>query len=220
MKVIAILALLMAAVAAQAQRIVRIPVGRDRFPLPSLKAAKAEIAAPAIAWNSVSLKSYAAKIQPILSNVCAECHARPQHASRFVLKKLDPNYNDPELAEKNLAAVLNWIDPAQPAESPLLKFALVAHGPGKQPPLRDAKHPAYATLEQWVFAVVPPMESIARRDPMMIQAIAIEPKPMASEPGHLPKLPLPEPLSPSPGSVSSDPFDPAAFNRTVHPRKK
>jgi hypothetical protein len=172
--------------------------------------------------NSAATKAFAAKVQPVLSNVCADCHAHPKHASPFKLKPHDPAFNDPQTADANLRAVTPLIDPAKPFASQLLTYASTAHGKATDPPLK-AGHPALKTLELWVHWASGPEGSAAPTevparpaDKAVVQAGATQP---AAEPAKLPPLkatPItqfanvkPDPTKPNP----TDPFDPAGFNK-------
>jgi len=179
--------------------------------------------------NSVATKMFAAKVQPVLSNVCADCHAHAKHTSPFKLKPHDPAFNDPQTAEANLRAVATLIDTSKPHASPLLKYAATAHGKATDPPLK-AGHPALKGLELWVHWASGPEGSAAPEsvppppaDKTVVQAAATQPAaaPTLPEPAKLP------PLKTSPISTFADakpkvdatkanpddPFDPAGFNK-------
>jgi hypothetical protein len=199
----------------------------------ALAAAGAVAQPPAAAkLNSVAAKSFTAQVQPVLSNVCADCHAHKTHASPFKLKAYDPAFNDPPTADANLQAVTPLLDVTNPHASPLLKYAATAHGKAADPPLK-AGHPALQKLELWVHwacgpegsaapTVVPPPPKV---DAAVVQTGATQPAPPATEPAKLPPVqptpirsfadrPLPEPAKLNP----ADPFDPAQFNQQV-PKK-
>jgi len=177
------------------------------------------------AINSVATKNFAAKIQPILSNTCMECHARADHGSNFLLKKYDPNFNDPKLAEANLKAFSVWLDIKEPSKSLALQYAVKAHGKAKVPPLRDENHPAYTTLELWIhtaasiegtamLATVPaPKKLMANTNSIQLVTSNEAVKPATSEPAMLPML-KPAPLK------MMDEFDPVQFNNSREQKKK
>jgi hypothetical protein len=173
-------------------------------------------------FNTVSAKAFAAKVQPILANRCADCHARKDHTSGFVLKRIDPGLNDPQGAEQNLRAAAKWITPAAPHDSPLLAKAIAAHGKATDPPLPGAGHVAYQVLELWVHwacaaegspapAVVPPRPTAAV---VITKPPAEPPTPAVVPAGGFATKSVQGTANPD------DPFDPAAFNRTVPPPKK
>ena len=177
--------------------------------------------------NSVAVKAFAAKVQPLLSNVCADCHAHAKHTSPFKLKPHDPAFNDPQTADANLRAVAPLIDTFTPHASPLLKYARTAHGKMTDPPLK-ADHPALKGLELWVHWACGPDGSAAPTavppppaDKAVVQAGATQPVALPAEPAKLPPLKAvpvqpfadtkakPDPAKPNP----ADPFDPAGFNK-------
>lgn len=176
--------------------------------------------------NSAATKAFAAKVQPVLSNVCADCHAHPKHASPFKLKPHDPAFNDPQTADANLRAVTPHLDTTRPHDSKLLKYTTTAHGKATEPPLK-AGHPALKTLELWVHWASWPEGSAAPTevpprpaDKAVVQAGATQPAPTPAEPAKLPPLKAtpvtqfgagakPDPTKPNP----TDPFDPAGFNK-------
>lgn len=177
-------------------------------------------------FNAESAKMFAAKVQPILTNRCADCHAHKDHASRFKLKSLDPGINDPQGADVNLRATARWITPGTPHASPLLAYATTAHGKVKDPPLPNP-HVAYTLLEVWVHwacgpdgsampAVIPPAPST----PSAVQpavATASTTSAIQQTSGFATGVGVKaEAVTPPP----SDPFDPATFNRSVQPIKK
>ena len=79
---------------------------------------------PEVKYNTAAAKPFAAKVQSILTNRCADCHAQKDHASKFKLRRIDPGINDPQSADENVRAVVKWINPATPHDSPLLVKAV------------------------------------------------------------------------------------------------
>lgn len=170
--------------------------------------------------NSAATKSFAGTVQPVLSNVCADCHAHPKHTSTFKLKAYDPAYSDPPAAEANLLAIAKWLDATTPHSSPLLTYATTAHGKATEPPLK-ADHPAFKKLALWVHwataadgsvapAVIPPPPA----ERILTQASGTQPAPAPIEPGKLPPLkttPFAKPDSKK--ANPDDPFDPVGFNK-------
>jgi hypothetical protein len=178
---------------------------------------------------------FARRVQPILMNTCARCHASGK-AGDF---KLTQVFGDAPLSgrssQQNLTAVLSQIKPADPMGSPLLRMAASAHGGSGQPPLRNRETPAYRTLEQWVqltaahapkaipvmsdtspFTAERPAKNIfenvekktARDEPIAKKEEAAKPKEsFASDAPEKPTGP-------------TDEFDPIIFNRLAHPEKK
>lgn len=171
--------------------------------------------------NSAATKAFAGSVQPILSNVCADCHAHAKHASNFKLKAYDPAFSDPPAAEANVKAVGKLLDAASPHASPLLKYATTAHGKATDPPLK-ADHPAYKKLELWVYwatavegSPAPATVPAPPADKTVIQAGAIQPAtPPTAEPSKLPPLKTTPFAKPDAKKANpDDPFDPATFNK-------
>lgn len=183
------------------------------------------------------------RIQPILVNQCADCHAKPGHASGFVLAKgtdFDPN---PALAKPNLAAVLKQLHKADPAKSPLLVKSLTAHGGMQQPAFVNRNIPGYRILEAWTYAVsgtptspAPASEPAVKSNPLPPSATPPAAKaPVASATGSDKPSPLPPPdvgafgqeakplpAGPDPANTGepADEFDPSVYNRNAHPGRK
>ncbi len=169
-------------------------------------------------FNPESAKMFAAKVQPVLTNRCADCHARKDHGSGFVLRAIEPGINDPQGADANLRAAARWLTPTDPHASPFLTKATTAHGKAKGPPLA-ADHPAYKHLELWAFWACGPDGSAAPAVIPPPKEPTAEPKVESGKPtGFAAKADAPPaavvPVTPP----VADPFDPAGFNRTV-PRK-
>lgn len=218
------------------------------------------------AFNSEAAKSFAGRVQPVLANACANCHARKDHASRFRMRYTSGEYVDHDATNANLYAVVRMLDREKPADSLILAKALTAHGGAKDAPLRSVA--AFRGLEAWVhWAAATEGAAIPTKFPALPVA-AIVPTPSASppslaqltggkkpahtieepppapgapthlvlgprEPGKLPPLPKAEPITPGgfatgPRAPTADPtkpnpadeFDPAAFNRAMHPNRK
>ncbi|MCU0702544.1 MAG: hypothetical protein MUF18_00960 [Fimbriiglobus sp.] len=178
-------------------------------------------------FNAAAGKMFPTKVQPLLSNLCADCHAHPKHTSPFKLKAYDPGFSDPQTAETNLRAVTRYLDVTNPHASPLLKFAITAHGKAEDPPLK-AGHPALKGLELWTHwacgpdgSAMPTAVPPPRVDKTVIQTGATKPASPFTEPARLPPVkttplgqfadtkPKADPTKPNP----IDPFDPAGFNK-------
>lgn len=104
---------------------------------------------------------FTSKVQPILINACAGCHARPGVAP-FVLTRPSLMFGDRRATQLNLASVVDAIRRDDPGKSPLLLNALNLHGGAAQPPLRDRESPAYRHLEEFVRLVTGKSASPAR----------------------------------------------------------
>jgi hypothetical protein len=195
-----------------------------------------------------SLSLFVSKVQPILMNICATCHATG-HGGSF---KLSRTYSNSALGQRailsNVAAATSFINRQQPETSALLVKAITAHGEATAPPIRDRRLPAYRHLDDWVRMALdqplkspPPAALAAARPQPMGAAMPIPPEPSGQ--GEMPfqvvspsKEPVREnnkpsekapPAMPSPPAAAekpktepSDPFDPLIFNKQAHPEKK
>ena len=170
------------------------------------------------AFNGESYKMFPAKVQPVLTNLCANCHARADHASGFKLVRVPDGFANPRETGRHVRAK-----------------AVSAHGGMKDPPLFARTHPAFKNLELWVHwaslpegspapATIPaakpassstPAITVAQTPPLAMPAE----RPAADEPAKLPAVRA-TPVEPAkPIANADDPFDPAAFNRVAHPPK-
>ena len=186
-------------------------------------------------FNGESAKAFAAKIHPILMNLCAGCHSRSD-AGAFQLKRLEPGYANAQGIERNLAASAKQLDRANPGASPLLIMAVTAHSKGKEAPIFSKEHPAFKSLELWVhWAAAREGSPVPTAIPQTV-AKAPAPLPAANpiqltgaikpfEPAKVPAAPVEnfavQPKAADPGRINpDDPFDPGAFNRAAQPTKK
>jgi hypothetical protein len=193
---------------------------------PEVKQAKAEVTkpdvvteVPVIDYNSESFPLFASKVNSILLNVCANCHAR-EDAKVFKLTRIGGRSG----VTKNLMAALPQINPKDPMASPLLTKAILPHGTATEAPFKTRNHPAYQALETWV--------RFARAE----EGTSAPEAPIVTEPKKLPEIDKPEAIFPDKPAVKStnpssdsfgqdstttpkpgkrqptDPFDPAIFN--------
>jgi hypothetical protein len=99
--------------------------------------------------DSVSL--FTTRVQPILMNTCASCHASERGGAFRLSRIYDYGLGNRRTVEQNLAAVLAQVNLREPQLSTLLNKAVSIHAPGMlQAPLRNRQVPAYRTLEEWV----------------------------------------------------------------------
>jgi hypothetical protein len=180
---------------------------------------------PAIDYNSESFPLFASKVNAVLMNSCATCHARDD-AKSFRLNRLGGRTG----ATKNLMAALPHVNPANPAASPILVKAVTAHGSAAEAPFKTRSHPAYQTLEAWVRVARAPEGTPVPEAPL--------PLPAPAEPRKLPDLgqDTKGPVVPAAAKGDAfgrdnksaprtdaarprDEFDPAIFNGQVKPKK-
>jgi hypothetical protein len=176
---------------------------------------------------------FVAKVQPILMNLCARCHAAGD-GGRFTLESVIEG-SERKAALHNLAATLKQLKRNGAVASPLLEKALTAHGKALEPPLRDRQALAYQNLEAWAQLAAPRGEAPTAAPERPVEGAA--PAPAVSKPLEAPaparfvsKPPPPAPklifgetsasqTRPEPQTEARDPFDPAIFNGTIQPKK-
>ena len=148
-----------------------------------------------------AIRTFPAQVQPVLMNLCARCHCRPDHPGGFKLVRVTDGYSDVYATARNLQTAAAFVRADQVASSPLLMKAVSPHGGMKVPPMVGRAHPAFRHLEKWsANALIPSAK------PTVVQAAATVPAPPA-EPAPLPPIVA----KPNP----NDPFDPAVFNQTT-----
>ncbi len=182
--------------------------------------------APDVDMTAAALGLFSTRVQPILMNACASCHANGQGGAFKLTRTYGVGTGDRRTMQQNLAAVIGQLNVRQPQASPLLTKAVSVHGPLANAPLRDRQAPAYRALEEWVGRTLADNPQLQER---------LGPPPAAPPPA-LPK-PAPTPVKPDGrgGEVATpsapptpapafgnpaeppDPFDPAVFNRQAHP---
>lgn len=158
------------------------------------QAATRPAAAVAVGYEPGTLPLFTSRVQPVLTNRCAGCHARPDYPGAFKLARVAEGFADPEAIERNARSAALQVDRQAPAASPLLRFAVTAHGGARVPPLAPG-HPAYGPLAQWAALNAPKLPGPPPATAAMRPAV------------HLPPASAP----------AADPTDPGPFNRAMHP---
>jgi hypothetical protein len=117
--------------------------------------AEAEPACPMLDVNTESLAAFATRVQPILMNACAGCHANGKGGAFKLVRSFEVGIGNRRHTQQNLTAVLGQVNLGQPQNSPLLLKAVSFHASGmEQPPLKGQQAAAYKTLEDWVVKTV------------------------------------------------------------------
>ena len=109
---------------------------------------------PAGDFNAVAAAAFPTRVQPLLTNLCAGCHAKPDYAGAFKLRPIPPGHADADAARANLAAAFVHLRRDDPSASDLLAKAVTAHGGQKAAALPRPSHPAYRTLELWAHGLM------------------------------------------------------------------
>ncbi len=200
---------------------------------------------PAIDLSADCQALFSTRVQPILLNACAICHATGRGGDFQLVRWTEGGQRS--AAQKNLAAVLPQINCERPSLSPLLVKAASVHGHGTQPPLPGGRQSVpFHTLENWlqlVLASNPHLRPPGRNPPAVFGPLpaaeagqALAPPPELGPPSAAPpqlgpaasKAPpvvsrtiaAPPPSRAAPTAVvGADPFDPMIFNRQLHPQK-
>ena len=109
---------------------------------------------PPVSLTEEALGQFATRVQPILMNTCAGCHANGKGGAFRLARTYDATLLDRKAVQYNVAAVLAQVKPDQPLTSPLLAKSISVHGDLNQSPLKNRQAAAYRTLEEWVRRTV------------------------------------------------------------------
>ena len=196
--------------------------------------------------HSENARSFVRRIQPLIANRCAAagCHG-PGTASDFRFSSIR-NGSTPLTAERNLAAVLGQVEPADPQQSPLLQKADQLHGGMREPAFRGRVGAQQRQmLHDWVRAAVAdlhpefgPAPEPAELQPSLAAADTLPPRRVtqqsAAGSSHAADTALVELTEQTHGrpverasadkkmlehaarAVATDPFSPSSFNRRFH----
>jgi tetratricopeptide (TPR) repeat protein len=133
---------------------------------------------PPIEVTSESLGMFATRVQPILMNTCASCHATGRGGKFQLTQVYEDTINNRRAVERNLAAVLAEINLNQPEESRLLLKAVSDHAHIGRAPLRDRQIAPYRTLESWVKLTVANNPHLRDSLPASTTAPSLPPSPL------------------------------------------
>lgn len=184
-----------------------------------------EAAAAPVDLTADSLGQFTARVQPILMNTCAGCHAAGKGGAFKLTRCYDFEGHNRKSTQQNLAAVLSQVNLKEPQVSPLLTKAVSVHGSLSQAPLRGRQAPAYRMLEEWVkltLAHNPQLHDTVTGAPAQPRGAA-PPKAdaaFASDGAHAGEASTSPATAPVRAGGPVDPFDPAVFNRQMHPDKE
>src|SRR5262249_48292208 len=117
---------------------------------------EADIAAPvSLPYNPDALGPFITKVQPILMNTCACCHANGKGGSFKLVRGYDEGMQTNRRAtQQNLMATLAQLNGKRPHQSALLTLAVTIHGDADKPPLKGKNIPAFHILEEWAQLAV------------------------------------------------------------------
>lgn len=162
--------------------------------------------------------AFAPRVQPVLVNLCADCHAKPGYTGAFKMACGTGHDVDPAIARANMKAAFLQIKKDDPANSPLLTKALAAHGGMKQAAFAGRGVPAFRVLEAWVFIAAESKAAPAVPPPDLKPALPVVPPPVLPPPpkfGEDARPSIPNVPNPEISGDAVDEFDPSVFNRGV-----
>lgn len=188
---------------------------------------------PSVTAESMSL--FVTRVQPILMNTCASCHAIGKGGNFKLVRTYESTLANRRTTQVNLAAVLEQVNLDHWQLSPLLTKAIALHGDMTQAVFRSREVAAYRTLEEWIKLTI-------EANPQRLEKPTVASAPPEPAAARTPSAPTEKPavisdaskgkeifaLRPDPNegpdagtSAKSrqplDPFDPIIFNRQMHP---
>jgi hypothetical protein len=178
--------------------------------------------------NTDSLGLFVTKVQPILMNTCASCHATGRGGSFQLIRVFQKSGSSQTLTRSNLAATIAQVKSDRPAASPLLVKSVSVHGSMAQPALKSIDSAAYRTLEEWVTITLQagPVSSQQEIGSSVFSTKTNEASTKTTEETQ-PIVPVAVPLTggeviktPPVPKGPTDQYDPEIFNRQVHPQGK
>jgi hypothetical protein len=167
--------------------------------------------APAIDLNAESLSLYVTKVQPVVMNACASCHASGKTNGFQLTRAFEGGLANRKTVQRNVTSILAQVNTDKPELSPFLLKAVSIHGDMGQPALKGKQAQAYKILEDWVQLTIANNPQLRER-PAGPNVPLNVPEPKADEPAAPKK-------EDKPATGPSDPFDPSIFNRQMHPDK-
>jgi hypothetical protein len=194
-----------------------------------------------------TIETFANTIQPLLLNTCASggCHGAQSETSLRLLRTQLGKTSSRRFTQRNLHAIVELIDRADPPASPILTIPVGPHGNAKAPIFTNREVVQYRQLVNWVMRVangapeLPP--SVEKPDDNLLQQLpqggkaaagtATSPnslfadetppangKPMSPVAKLTDKKPARRALPPV-DNTPQDPVAPDEFNARYHPRE-
>lgn len=110
--------------------------------------------APSLDLSAETMRVFVTRVQPVLMNTCARCHAG-NDGGKFQLKRVyGSGAASRRLTKYNLATVVEQIDLERPSLSPLLIKAVSAHGTASKEPIKSRGSAPYQILQDWVAGTI------------------------------------------------------------------
>ncbi len=192
------------------------PAGAAAAPpeIPPSQSARPPVGLPAVdpepGIDLEAAATFRTRVQPVLVNLCADCHARGD-ITTFKLVRVEGRDAPQAATRANLRAALAHVRRGDPAASPLLALSLAAHGGQKLPAFVTPQAPAYRALAEWASSVAGPATAAPLAPPSVTFTPAaplpppeVNPLPPVAPPtpSGLPALPPVEPdVRPTPPPV-------------------
>jgi hypothetical protein len=194
-----------------------------------------------------TVEAFAQFVQPILMNHCAGCHGSQSDTKLQLIRVYAGQPTLRRTTQRNLHAVLPWVDRDNPEASRLLTTASGPHGTAKAPVFTDRQMVQYRRLVDWVYHVAQcpspvAVEMLVGPDPWTEPAPPPLPRPRAIHARPVPRSareaptgqvgasaasgrttrsrtagPDSKPAAAPSERAATDPFDPEAFNRQLAP---
>ncbi len=133
----------------------------------------------------------------------ARCHSGPNDSFRL-WKYTHGGGIDSTATQRNLHAILEWVDRDEPSRSRLLEYMSRAHG-GQESAAFEIDSPEWSKIRAWIIATAPP--AVAEQGKVAPAS--------RNSPGSSPPVPanLHDQQLHAAKNVTPDPFDPGEFNR-------
>jgi hypothetical protein len=174
---------------------------------------------PPLELTQESLGRFVRQVQPVLMNACASCHASGKTTAFKLVKAFEGGTANRKTLQANLASVVAQINVDNPELSPLLLKAVGIHGDMAQPALKGRQTPAFKLIEDWVQLTLANNPQLRHRAAPPV-ALLVPESPAAEGTTPAPTSPVKPAANPEKPAGTGDAFDPAVFNRQMHPEKK
>jgi hypothetical protein len=196
---------------------------------------------PALDLSAEAVSVFNTRVQPILMNACAGCHAAGHGGSFKLVRTFESGTPQRRSVQQNLAAVLAQVNLEKPSASPLLTKGLSCHGDMIKPVFKDRQAKPYRSLEEWVqltMAANPQLHEQASRSGLAVQPAEsksvlepVSPREETGSPMNVPAAPTTPgqqvgtfaAATPPESRAAVEPpdeFSPAIFNRQMHPGQR
>jgi hypothetical protein len=182
--------------------------GVSPAPLASAPTLPAPPPSPDLDLTAEALNQFGTRVQPILMNACAGCHNEARGTAFRLKRTYEIGVGNRTTTHQNVAAVLAYVNIAQPQASPFLAKAIGVHwwkktpdglvlaaGDPSSPPFQNRNAAAYRAIEDWVKLTLATSPQLA--DLQIVAPPVPVPAPGAVEPRAVPVT-----------AVKSDPVGP------------